>query len=465
MELSETTRVKALAMLAVVVIFAVASGTMVNVALPTIGEEFGVSEGTYSWIVTGFTLTFAIFSAVHGRLADLIGVRRLYLFGVLTFGLGSALVGVLQSIGWMIAVRVLQGAGAAAIPSLGSLIVAKVYPPERRGGALGVLLGAVGFSASIGPFLGGALIQFLHWRAVFLVPAISLLALPLGLRWLPASLDERHPQPIDYGGALLMSVGVSALLYTFNLLSAHDFGPALAAVAGLGVFALLGFVLWIRRREHPFLPPEVFSDFRYGVGVTIAFLSQATRMGTIVLVPILLHEVERLEPIWVGLVLLPGAVLVTVLSPLSGRLSDRVGARLPVTGGTACMVVGNLIVAAFAGVSVAGVTVGMTLYGLGFAFIQSPLLSATSQFVPARHTGMGVGMFMMIFFLGGAFGIALSTTVLELQGEHAQSWIGLALGEGALFSNAALTLTGLALVSLALARALPRREPPRPAEA
>ncbi len=458
---SEAVRVRALALISVVVVLAVSAGNMVNVALPIIGERFGAREGTYGLLVTGYTLSFAVFSVVHGRLSERVGARRLYLFGILVYGLGSALVGALHSIGWMIAVRVLQGVGGAALPSLGALLIARLYPASRRGAAMGVMLACVGVAACVGPFLGGALIQLLRWRAVFVVPgALSLLAFWLGRAWLPEVLDRRAPQPIDVVGATLLGLGVTSLMYGLQRLSARAIGPSPVALLVLGVAALVAFYAWIRRREHPFVPPALLADRRYRTTVTIAFLCQATRMGSVILVPILLHEVEQLAPIWVGLVLLPGAALVALFSRRSGRLCDRYGARLPVVGGSACMVTGNLVMAAFAGVSIAGVTAGLALYGLGFAFIQSPLLSVSSQYVPEREAGVGVGLFMMIFFLGGAFGVALTTTTIELQTRASSptgSWIGLELGRGAPYSNAVLTLTGLAVVALALTRSLPGR--------
>src|SRR5690606_21918697 len=135
-----------------------------------------------------------IFSAVHGRVADILGMRRVYIAGIALFGVSSVLVAMSPTIEVAIALRVLQGAGSAAIPVLGSTIIARTFAPGRRGAAMGMLMGAVGVAASIGPFLGGILVQLAGWRSVFLFTTIVLLAIPPALKLLPAELDERTPQ-------------------------------------------------------------------------------------------------------------------------------------------------------------------------------------------------------------------------------------------------------------------------------
>ncbi|MEO1272770.1 MAG: MFS transporter, partial [Myxococcota bacterium] len=207
-----------LALLSCVVFVAVVNGTMINVALPHIGREFGASEGLYGWLVTGYSLAFGIFSAVNGRLADIWGKRRVYMMGLVALGACSIAVSVSPSLELAIALRTLQGAGAAALPVLGTTIIKTVVPPSRRGWAIGVILSTVGVAASLGPFLGGVLVQFVSWRAVFLVPGVILLLLPVAMRILPRSLDARQDTGFDVIGALLMGVGIAALVYSGSTL-------------------------------------------------------------------------------------------------------------------------------------------------------------------------------------------------------------------------------------------------------
>ncbi|MFU8802776.1 MAG: MFS transporter, partial [Bradymonadaceae bacterium] len=397
-----------LALIATVVFFSVVNGTMVNVALPFIGRDFNVTEGTYGWIVTGNALAFGIFNAIHGRLADIIGLRRLYLFGIAVLGLAALLVAASPTIEIAIALRVVQGAGAAAIPTLGATIIARSFAASQRGAALGYILGTVGLAASIGPFLGGVIVQVAGWRAVFAFTAVVLLAIPAGMKLIPKSLDKRTPSPFDYYGAFFLGAGVTALVYSFTVLETYGPGKLFFGLVGGGFIGLVLFWLRIQAASSPFAHPEIFKNLGFVTSAVVAFLSNATRFGTIVLVPIFLIEVNGLEPVWVGAVLLPGALLIALASPAAGRYADRVGARRPVTIGMLLIVVGNLIAAYYAGMAPIGVGVGMGFYGLGFALIQSPLVSAISSILPREHGGVGMGIFMMIFFVGGAFGVAVN---------------------------------------------------------
>lgn len=449
----------ALILICSVVFFAVVNGNMVNVALPFIGRDFGVSEGTYGWIVTGFSLTFAIFSAIHGRLMNRIGLRRLYALGIIILGLTSALLALSPNIEIAILLRLIQGAGSAAMPALGTVIITRLFPPDRLGVAMGLNLAAVGVAASIGPFLGGILMEFGGWRIVFASTTLVLFSVPFIFRLLPASLDERQKEPFDLLGAILLSVGVSAWLYGFTVVEQAGLGGQFAFFIILGLVALLAFGWLMTRSAHPFADPALIKDRRFVISSLIAFLINATRFGTIVLVPIYLIEVNQVSPVVVGLVLLPGALFIAFLSPATGRMADSMGARIPVSIGVAIIAVGNIVTALTAGGPIIGAAIGMGLYGLGFALFQSPIVSATSQILPRRLTGTGMGIYMMIFFLGGAFGVALSVTAVEMQAPGTLGWFGLNTTEGAIYSNAIFTLTGLSLLALLLVPGVPGFRP------
>lgn len=443
-----------------VVFVAVINGNMVKVALPFIGRDFGVTEGIYGWIVTGFVLAFGVFNAVHGRLANRIGLRRLYAFGIAVLGATSLLLALSPTVFAAIGLRIIQGAGSAALPALGTVIISRLFSPDRRGEAMGWILASVGVAASIGPFLGGLLVELGGWRAVFAATSVVLFTLPAVWRLLPESLDERTDEPFDLIGALFLGGGISALLYGFTVLERFGPGIEFAALVAAGAILLLLFAHRITRVDDPFADPEIFADIRYVASCAAALLINATRYGTIVLVPIFLIEVNRISAVAVGLVLLPGAICVAVLSPYSGRVADRMGARIPVMAGTVMIIAGNITIGLTAGAHPIGPTVGMTLYGLGFAFIQSPLVSAASQILAPRLAGTGMGIFMMIFFVGGAFGVALSVTAVELQAPGTTTgWFGVVTGEGAVYSNAVFTLTALAVIALLFGPWIPGLRP------
>lgn len=447
-----------LALLAGVVFIAVVNGTMINVALPYIGADFEVTEGVYGWVVTGYVVSFGVFNAIDGRLADIVGIRRLYLIAIGVLGVASAVIALSPTIGMIIAVRILQGAGAAGLPVMGATIITKTFPAHERGQAMGVILSTVGFAASLGPFLGGLIVQYIHWRAVFGLVALVVLAIPVAVRLLPKSLDDVEGRSFDLVGAVLMGAGVALLIYGFNVVEDSGFGVWFLGTTGAGVVLLAAFAWWINRADEPFAPPSLFKNLRYVSTLVQAFAANGTRFGTIVLIPIFLKEVNELAPLWTGVVLFPGALAIGFLSRPAGSLADRVGPRLPVAGGTAILLVGNLVTMFFAGGNIYGVTAGMTLVGLGYAFVQTPLLSTASQVLPQKDASGGLGIFMMILFVGGASGVALAVTAAELQAPGTGSWLGLPVASPR-YSNAALTLAILGLLGVALVPALPNETP------
>ena len=445
-----------LALLSSVVFLAVVNGTMVNIALPHIGREFTVTEGTYGWIVTGYSLSFGIFNAVDGRLADVIGIKRLYMFGIFVFGAMAAAVAAAPSIELAIGLRIAQGAGAAALPALGSSIVARLVPAHERGAAMGIILATVGVAASIGPFLGGLLVQFAGWRYCFAFTSLVLFAIPFAFRLLPASLDETESTTFDSVGAILLGSAVALGMYGFEIIEESGIDTQLGLCLGASAVLAGVFVFWIHRAKEPFFAPQLIKNVGYVASCCIGFLTNATRFGTIVLVPIVLTEVHHLDPIWIGAVLFPGAFAIAVLSQRAGRFADRVGPRRPIAVGTIFILAGNVVAAWYVGADAIGVAVGMLLYGIGFALIQTPILSAASQFVPRHMTGVGMGFYMMVFFLGGAFGTALSVTTVELQAIDAASWLSRDLGAGGRYSNGILILNALAVLGVVMVNLLPR---------
>lgn len=450
-----------IALISSVVFLAVINGTMINIALPYLGRDFEVSEGTYGWISTGYSLAFGIFNAIDGKLGDIVGMRRLYLVGLFTMGAGALAMAIAPSIEIAIAIRILQGAGAAALPVLGSSIITRVIPDESRGAAMGVILSTVGVAASIGPFIGGFLVEYWGWRAVFLFASVALLVLPVAIRILPKHLDEVSGNTkFDLPGAVLLGIGIASVMYGFELIKDYGITSTYFHLStGTGLL-FLGLFWWrIHTASDPFVPPAFLRDHRYLATAFSAFLSNATRFGTIILVPIFLTEVNGVSPIMIGVALFPGAVAIAVLSRHAGTLADRAGAHVPIFFGTIAIVLGNLVTAYYAGASIWGVAFGMGLYGIGFAGVQSPAVTATSIIVPKAYTSTGMGVFMMIFFIGGAVGVALSVTTVELQAVDASSWLGFDhLGEGARYSNGILMLTALALLNLCLNPFIPRKD-------
>jgi MFS family permease len=446
------------------VFLSVATGSMINVALPFIGAAFDVDEGTYGWIVSGYLLTFGVFSAVHGRLGDLFGVRRLYLMGAVVFALGALLSAASPTIEVLIAVRVLQGAGAAAIPALGATIVSRLLPARERGAAMGAILATVGVAASLSPFLGGVVLELASWRVVFLLPGLALLVIPVAWRVLPASLDETSGGRLDVVGAALLGGGAAALMIATDLVESRGLDVVTGVVGVGGVSLLAALAFWMRHVEAPFVPPLLLKERRFVAATVVGAMGNAARFGTLVLVPILLESTGA-SPFVIGATLFPGAVAIAVLSPVAGRISGRWGARVVVAPASVAVLLSCVASAWLVGFGSLGMAVAMTLFGAAFAFLQTPLLGSLGSVLPRERLGIGNGLYLMVFFLGGGFGVAVSVSVLSAQPVDALPWLLPVPAEVGRYANAMLSLALLAAVPLPLLPLLASGDPARQPQA
>lgn len=444
-----------LVLLATVVFIAVVNGTMINVALPYIGREFDVTEATYGWLVTGYSLSFGIFNAINGKLSDRFGKKNIYMIGLAVLGLGSIAVALTPSIGIGIAIRLVQGAGAAALPVLGTSIIKQVVPAHQQGKAVGIILSTVGVAASIGPFLGGIIVQFLSWRHVFAATGLSLLALPLAYKLLPEELNEKGNASLDGPGALLLALGVSTLLYGFELFQSQAALWKMAALLGTSIFLLVAFAWRITHAKEPFISPKVFKKVSYISCCLVAASSNAARFGSVVIAPIVLTDLMHQSPLIVGATLFPGAVGIALLSSRAGEWADRNGPRSPASVGLLAITTGSVVMALSMGSSVWGMAAGLTLLGIGYALAQSPLVSTVNRILPAKLAGAGVGMFMMIFFVGGAAGVAACVTMSDMLHFDEALFSGLVSPRAAPFAAASLLLAAISLLAQIPARSLP----------
>ena len=441
------------------VFVSVLTGNMVNVVIPTIRAEFGASPAQVGWVITGFALAYAVSVPLYGRVSDLFGVRRVFTFGVLGFALGGLICALAPSLPMLILGRVVQAAGGAAVPALATVAVARVIPEGRRGAALGLVASSVGIGAAVGPVVGGIVGELASWRVLFLGSlTLMLLLLPLAQRVLPnARTSKGH---FDLLGGILL--GLAAGLFLFGITQGQTAGFAAAASWGSFVGAVLAafaFGWRIRTASEPFVPPALFRNRAYVTALVVGFFAMFANLSTLVLVPLLVVEVNGLEPGTTGLVLTPGAIVLALLSPFTGRLSDRVGVRLPLVVGLSLMLLAALLLSSLAGASPFWVAVGVLGTSSGFAFIQSPANNAAAGALPPAAVGAGLGLFSGAFFLGGGTGTALMGALLAARQEAgAEAFNPLYVFEAAAFSDTFLVLAAALLIALIAVLGL-RRQP------
>jgi DHA2 family metal-tetracycline-proton antiporter-like MFS transporter/DHA2 family florfenicol/chloramphenicol resistance protein-like MFS transporter len=434
------------------VVIAVMNSSMVNVAVPVIRQDFGVSEAQVGWVITSYLLTYAVGIPLYGRAADVFSLRRAFSLGLVGFAVGSLLCVVAPNLPLLVFGRVVQATGAAAIPALASASVAKVLAPGERGTALGFIVSSVGVGAAVGPVVGGALQQLAGWQSLFYATlALTLLLLPGAFYALPETRSSGE-RSFDVPGGILL--GSAAGLFLFGITQGQVAG--FASISSWGSFAgaaiaAVGFAWRITGAEHPFVSPALFRNRGYVAAVIVGYFSMLVNVSCLVSVPLLVSQANGLSPGTTGLVLAPGAVALAILSPLAGRLSDRIGFKAPVYAGLAIMLLSVLFISTFgAGAAPYLVAVGMLGVGTGFAFTNSPNVNAAAAALPKEETGVGLGIFNGLFFLGGGTGPAVVGAFLAARREAGTGALNpLYALDAAPFSDSFLILTTALLLSLA----------------
>jgi DHA2 family metal-tetracycline-proton antiporter-like MFS transporter len=416
-----------------------------GILIPLMRAEFGASAAQVGWIVTGYALAYAVGVPLYGRISDLFGVRRVFSVGLPGFAVGGLVCALAPSLAVLVLGRLVQGIGGAAVPALALVAVAKVLPPGKRGGALGLVASSVGVGAAVGPIAGGAVGQLLGWRALFVgTLVLMLLLIPFAQRVLPngGSTDERR---FDLIGGVLLGLGAGLFLFGITQGQAAGFASASSWGSFLGAaLSLAGFVWRINGVSHPFVSPALFENRAYVAAVLVGFCSNLANLSALVFVPLLVVEANGLSPGAAGLVLTPGAAALAILSPLSGRLSDRVGVRPPIVAGLAIMALSILFMSTFAGRSPVLIAAGILGVGVGFAFVQSPANNAAAGALPDEEVGGGMGIFAGAFFLGAGTGPALIGAFLAARQEAASGAINPLYPFGAAPFSDAFLVMGLA---------------------
>lgn len=391
----------------------------VNVAMPLIQRDFGVSEGEVGWVSTGYLLVFAVGVPLYGRVSDLYSPKITFCGGLAGLAAGSLLCALAPSLTVLVAGRVLQAAGAAAIPALSFGLVAKVMPAGSRGFALGLLSSSIGAGAAFGPVFGGMLIGLSGWHTLFYgTLALTLILLASALWLVPGSVaSEDKTGSLDLPSGMLMALAAGLLLFgvtesqVSGLLSATTLGSFLGSLV-----CAIGFFWRIHRVAEPFVAPALLENRGFLAAASVGFLAQFANVCSLFIIPILVAQVLGASGLVAGLVLVPGAIVVAVLSPFAGKLSDRFGFRTMITLGLCAMLASELSLSTFgAGGSLYTVTFGMLLLGIGFAALNSPTANAASATLPSETAGVGLGIYQMCFFLGAGFGPAISGAFLTFR--------------------------------------------------
>jgi MFS family permease len=378
------------------------STSAVTVALPELAGELGVTASTAVWMVSGYTVALAVATPIHGRLADMVGIRLPLCLGVAAMVLGATIGALAPTFEVLMVARVVQGIGAAAIPVLATALITARFSGDDRAVALGRIAGVAGTLGSLGPLLGGSLEALGGWRLAVALPVIAVLAIPaLAVAAPGAGTGER----MDWGGAALVAVSASGLVL---LLQSPSTG---ALVAGLGAALLLAgaplLARRVRRHPHGFLPREIITNPTVLRSAFAAAAVPATWFALLLGVPLAAAS-WGWTPLATGLLLVPGAVIGFVSPPLARALLARTGARRSIM--LACpTAVLALVVAAFgaAAQSPALLAAAVMLIGVAFGIGQPAMISSVGSAVPQHARGVALGIATLVFLTGASVGAAL----------------------------------------------------------
>ncbi|MDA1256701.1 MAG: MFS transporter [Chloroflexi bacterium] len=385
------------------------NSTMIAVALPDVTNDLDVSVARSAWLVTAYLVALASLLPLAGDLADRFGRRRMILAGLSIFGVVSLGAATAPNFEMLLTFRVLQAMSGAMVLPAGWAVIREVIPAERRAFSFGLMGSMIGLAAGAGPPIGGLLTELAGWRGIFFVniPVVAT-ALVLGLRVLPASRPRPAEGRFDIAGALLLPAVLSGLAGV--LMAVARDAPWL--VVGVGALAVAAGALVLgvieTRAANPVLQPRLFRIRSFSAAAGGVAFSNMAMYSTLLVVPLMLEARGGYSDLEIGFTLMALSIAAFVVSPLAGRMADRLGRRMPAVFGAATMTAAAVPLAIEgAGISVPTLIVTLTVFGVGFGAITPILQTSSVEAVPPGRAGMASGVFSTSRYFGSIVGAAI----------------------------------------------------------
>jgi EmrB/QacA subfamily drug resistance transporter len=394
--------------------------TVVNVALPSIQRDLHATLSALEWTVNAYTLTFAVLLVTGGRLGDIFGRRRMFLFGVAVFGLSSAAIGFAPSDTALVAFRAVQGVGAAFMMPATLSIITQAFPPHQRGTAIGTWAGVSALALAIGPVLGGLLTQQVSWRAIFFInPPIALIAVAVTLFAARESRDETVSRKVDFPGIATITVSLTALVLALVEGNAWHWASArVISLLAVAVVGLVAFTVTELRSPAPMVDFGFFRSRTFLGANLVGFIVSFAMLAQFFFLALYMQNILHYSPLQTGVRFLPSTVVIIIMGPLAGRLTDRVGPRIPMTLGlftvaSALFIQSQLTVHTGYGLLLPG----FILMGLGMGLTMSPMSTAAMNAVNRTKAGVASGVLAMSRMVGGTFGVAIMGALVTAIGK------------------------------------------------
>ena len=391
----------------------------VIVALPSIAEDLSIELPSIQWVVIGYALVISALLLPMGRLADMLGQKRVYILGSIILMVGAAGAGMAPNLATLLLARIFQGVGAAMTQGTGMAIMTSVFPSHERGRAIGLLMTTVGVGAVAGPAIGGTVVDYIHWRAVFFVN------IPLGVVGVVATLwvlrrweSERASRgsSFDWMGAFLSTGVLVALLLGLTLAVNRGWmaAPILAAfVLSAGMFA--AFIWWELRTDAPMFNLRFFRDRVFSCGVASGFFTFLGQSSVLFLMPFYIQNVLGYSPKIAGMVVMPGALCMAIMGSVSGTLSDKFGWRWFTVGGMICSTIGLVILSRVTETSpLWEVVIGLILVSGGMGTFYSANSSSVLSAVERESYGVVSGFLNLVRNSANVISLAIATTIVTV---------------------------------------------------
>ncbi len=391
------------------VFLATIDGSIVNVTLPTLVKALNTNFPIIQWVVLAYLLTVTTLMLSIGRLGDMVGKKPLFMAGQIIFTIGSIFCGLAGNVFFLILFRVFQAVGASMIMALSSAIVTEAFPPDERGKALGLHGTMVSVGIIAGPTIGGLILQAFSWHWIFFVNIpVGLIGIWMVQKYVP-NKKPAGGQKFDFLGAIALFVSLLSLLFGLTMgqrLSFSDF--RVLGLFGCGIIFLIAFIRIEMRVDQPMVDLKLFNNTLFSINLITGFLAFVASAGTIFLMPFYLQNVLSYDPSKTGLLMAAVPLIIGVVAPLAGGLSDRYGTRPLAVIGLMILILGYMAVSTLnLTTSAWGYILRFVLVGIGVGIFQSPNNSAIMGAVPHSRLGVASGLLSITRTMGQTTGIAL----------------------------------------------------------
>jgi len=389
--------------------------TVVNVALPSIERDLHITISQLEWIVTSYALVFAALLITGGKLADLLGRRKIFVVGLAVFTLSSLACGMAPNAGFLIGARAVQGVGAALMNPATLSIITATFPPRQRGQAIGIWAGVSALALAIGPLAGGLIVDNIGWNWIFFINVpVGVLGIVVAQFFITESRDTSHEQSVDFPGLVTSAGALFALSYA--LIEGNQRGWSSAEILGLFAAAavlLVAFLVLESRQRLPMLDLSLFKNSSFVGANVVALLVSLGMFGVFFFISLYVQNILGYSPTRSGAIFLPMTILIILIAPIAGKLSDRIGGRWLMGSGMTLLGISLLFYQRLGLHSTFWTLLpSLVLGGIGMALTMSPMTSVAMGSVPVDKAGVGSGVLNSFRQMGGSLGIALMGAIL-----------------------------------------------------